>query len=131
MRAAIVARKLIGGYMSNVKDIKSKEVKITLTDGVERRLLFDLNAMAELEDRYGSVDNAFEALQENSIKALRCVLWAGLIHDNPELTEHTVGSLIDIQWIESIVGTLSEAFDTSMPTEEAVAALSEGSAGPN
>ena len=34
--------------MANVKDVKSKAVKITLTDGVERTIKFTLNAMAEI-----------------------------------------------------------------------------------
>ena len=104
--------------MSNVKDIKSKIVSITLTDGVERHLKFDLNAMAELEDRYGSVDAAFAELDKNSIKAVRFILWAGLIHEDPELTEKQVGSLIDIPYLQSIMGTLNKAFDNDMPVAE-------------
>ena len=50
--------------MANLKDVKSKVTKITLNDGVERVIKFDLNAMAELEDRYGSIDKAFEELEK-------------------------------------------------------------------
>ena len=32
--------------MSNVADVKSKTVKITLNDGVERTIKFTLNALA-------------------------------------------------------------------------------------
>lgn len=101
--------------MSNIRDVKSKEVKITLNDGVERTLKYDLNAMAEMEDRYGSVDAAFEALDNNSIKAVRFVLWAGLIHAEPDLTEQKVGSLIDITFLQSLVGTMGEAFSADLP----------------
>ena len=110
--------------MANVRDIKSKVVSITLTDGVERHLKFDLNAMAELEDRYGSVDAAFEQLDKNSIKAVRFILWAGLIHEEPELTEKQVGSLIDIPYLRSIMGTLSSAFENDMPSAEAASVVS-------
>ena len=104
--------------MANVKDVKSKAVKITLTDGVERTIKFTLNALAELEDRYGSVDEAFKQLDNNSIKAVRCILWAGLIHEDPELTEQQVGNLIDIQYMQELMASLGEAFDADMPEHE-------------
>lgn len=104
--------------MSNVKDVKSKDIKIKLLDGVERTIKFDLNAMAELEDKYGSVEAAFNALDNNSIKALRFILWAGLVHEDENLTERKVGSLIDMRYIEEIMGTLGEAFDADMPSEQ-------------
>lgn len=111
--------------MSNVKDIKSKDIKITLNDGVERTIKFTLNALAELEDRYGSVDEAFKQLDNNSIKAVRCVLWAGLIHEDPELTEQQVGNLIDIQYMQELMTSLNDAFDSNMPESESVPANAE------
>lgn len=104
--------------MANVRDVKSKAVKITLTDGVEREIRFTLNAMAELEDRYGSVDEAFKQLDNNSIKALRCVLWAGLIHEDPSLTEQQVGNLIDLQYMQELMTSLGAAFSANMPEPE-------------
>ena len=104
--------------MANVKDVKSKAVKITLTDGVERTIKFTLNAMAELEDRYGSVEEAFKQLDNNSIKDVRCILWAGLIHEDPDLTEQQVGNLIDIQYMQELMASLGDAFDADMPEAE-------------
>jgi hypothetical protein len=112
---------MIGGnVMSNVKDVKSKDIKITLNDGVERTIKFTLNALAELEDRYGSVDEAFKQLDNNSIKAVRCILWAGLIHEDPELTEQQVGNLIDIQYMQELMASLNDAFDSDMPVAEKI-----------
>ena len=104
--------------MSNVKDVKAKDVTITLNDGVKRTLRFDLNAMAEMEDKYGSVDAAFEVLEKNSIKAVRFVLWAGLLHEDENLTEKQVGSLIDMTSLVDISKTLGEAFEADMPVEQ-------------
>ena len=111
--------------MANVKDVKSKAVKITLNDGVERTIKFTLNALAELEDRYGSVDEAFKQLDNNSIKAVRCILWAGLIHEDPDLTEQQVGNLIDIQYMQELMASLGEAFDADMPEPEKLTDNSE------
>ena len=72
--------------MSNLRDARPTVKTITLSDGVEREVRYTLNAMAELEDRYGSVQAAFEKLDEGSIKAARFVLWAGLLHTDEGLT---------------------------------------------
>lgn len=104
--------------MANVKDVKSKDVVVKLNDGKERKLKFDLNALAELEDMYGTVDDAFKALDSGSVKAVRAVLWAGMLHDEPELTEREVGSLMDIQCLTEMTDALSQAFDNDMPVSE-------------
>ena len=104
--------------MAHLKNVKSKAKTITLSDGVEREIRFTLNAMAELEDRYGSVDAAFKAMENNSIKAVRCVLWAGLIHADENLTERQVGNLIDTDCLEEIMASMSEALDADMPEKD-------------
>jgi len=108
--------------MANLNDVRSKKIEITLNDGVKRELRFTLNAMAELEDAYGSVDKAFEALeQNNSIKALRKILWAGLLHEENPMTELQVGMLVDIQYMNSLIDSLNGAFTNDMPPAEALA----------
>lgn len=104
--------------MSNLKDVKSKGTPITLNDGVQRELKFTLNALAEMEDRYGSVDDAFKELDKGSIKAVRFVLWAGLMHSDETLTERQVGNLIDTQCMADIMNQLTAAFDNDMAKEE-------------
>lgn len=102
--------------MSNVASIKNRTVKITLNDGVERTIKFTLNALAELEDKFGSVQAAFDKLEkENSMKALRTILWSGFIHENPALTEQEVGNLIDLSYMQELVESLGDAFNYSMP----------------
>lgn len=104
--------------MSNLKDVKSKIVEITLLDGVKRTLKYDLNAMAELEDKYGNVEEAFNKLEKGSFKAIRSVLWVGLLHEDASLTEQQVGSLIDLSNLQSLTSVLSNALDSDMPVED-------------
>lgn len=101
--------------MANIENVKTKATKITLCDGVERELRFTLNAMAEMEDRYGSVENAFKALEANSIKAVRFTIWAGLLDNGEGLTEQQVGSLIDVQCMEEIIASIHNAMASDMP----------------
>lgn len=110
--------------MSNIADVKSKTISITLSDGIPRTVRFTLNALAELEDRYGSVQAAFDKLEkENSMKALRCILWAGFIHETPDLTEHEVGDLIDVAYMQELVGSLNKALEQDLAPSQAVQAV--------
>lgn len=104
--------------MSNLRDVKSRTVEITLQDGVTRTLKYDLNAMAELEELYGDVDAVFAKLEKGSFKSIRSVLWAGLLHEDPTLTEQQVGSLIDIASLQDLTTVLSGALESDLPTEQ-------------
>jgi hypothetical protein len=105
--------------MSNVSDVKRKAVKITLNDGVEREIKFTLNALAELEDKFGSVQKAFDKLEkENSMKALRTILWAGFLHKEPDITEQQVGNLIDLAYMQDLTNSLNLAFEQDMATTD-------------
>ena len=99
--------------MSNINDVRPKVTKITLSDGNDYEVKFTLNAMAELEEKYGSVEDAFKKLDEGSIKASRFVLWAGLMHTG--LSETQVGELVDLQCIQNIMSTLGVALTNDMP----------------
>lgn len=101
--------------MSNVHDVRPTVTHITLSDGIEREIKFTLNAMAEMEDRYGSVEAAFEQLDKGSIKASRFVLWTGLMHEG--LSEQQVGELIDVKCLRGIMETVSNALQNDMPAE--------------
>lgn len=112
--------------MSNLREAKPRVKTITLNDGVEREIRFTLNAMAELEDRYGSVDAAFKALDAGSIKAARCVLWAGLLDTDESLTEQQVGKLIDLDCMNRIMESLASALGDDMPSDENGKSLPNG-----
>ena len=101
--------------MANLNEVRPRIKTITLNDGVEREIKFTLNAMADMEDKYGSIDNAFKALDEGSIKAARFILWAGLSHTDENLTEQQVGKLIDMDCLQDIFEKMSEALGEDMP----------------
>lgn len=99
--------------MGNVRDIRAKLIPIQLDK--ERHLKFDLNAFAELEELYGDINTAFEAMQRGSIKAIRAMLWAGLVHEDKNLTLEQVGSMIDMSNINEVVSAISKAISEAMP----------------
>lgn len=112
--------------MSNLKDIRNKPVSIEL-GGKDRTIKFDLNAFAELEERYGNVQNAMREMQSGSMKGIKTVLWAGLIHEEAVIDEKTgepikynitpynVGSWISPDSLPDISMKLAEAMGYSIP----------------
>ncbi|MED4840395.1 hypothetical protein P9695_08755 [Weizmannia sp. CD-2023] len=75
-----------------------------------RHIRYTMNALAEIEDKlgYGLADLDGKQLK---IKEVRVILWAGLIHEDPELTEEQVGDMIDLGNMQYVQGKMSEAFE--------------------
>jgi len=52
------------------------------------------------------------------MKALRCILWAGFLHESPDLTEQQVGNLIDVAYMQELVGSLNLALEQDLSPKE-------------
>jgi len=105
--------------MSNVTSIKRKDVTVVLSDGKERPMKFTLNSMAILEEKYGTVDEAFKQLEAGKITAVRDVLYSAMLDDFNSAKE--VGSLINIEDIDKISDALNSTISTDMPSDDDVA----------
>jgi hypothetical protein len=104
--------------MSKLQDVKPRAIKLTLDK--ERTLMFDLNAFAELEEKYGSVDDALAAIDKGSMKAIRTMLWAGLVHEDETLTERQVGAMLSVSMLENMTAQLLAALEVARPEAEEV-----------
>jgi Phage tail tube protein, GTA-gp10 len=93
-------------YMANKQRGESKLV----LGGKEVSLRYDLNALVELEEKMG-VPLSEMGEMKITIRNVRAMLWAGLIHENEELTEKEVGGLVDMQNMEEVQVAISEAFN--------------------
>ena len=94
-----------------------KEIAIPLSLDKPRTVKFDLNAFAELEDKYGSMEKAFSAMQSGSIKAARSLLWAGLLHEDETLTERQVGGMVTLENLGAVMAILSAALTEALPQD--------------
>lgn len=114
--------------MANVKDVRQNMSNITIDIGGRTRVIrYDANAFAELEARYGSVQKAMAALQTSQMKGIIGILWAGLIHEEVVLDEHSgepikynispyqVGSWITPNLIPVVSAKIDEAIRFGMP----------------
>ena len=108
--------------MSNLKEIKVKEVGLILDK--ERHLRYDLNAMSEVEEKFGDIQAALTLVEKMNIKAIKNLLWAGLIHEETKedgtynITENQIGKLVGIGNIEDISRLIIEAFGQALPEEK-------------
>lgn len=98
------------------KDLKNKGITIKLDK--QRHLLFDLNAFCELEEKFGNIQNAFEALDKGSMKGIRALLYAALAYEDDILTEKQVGQFITMENIGEVSNKISEALGNSIPETE-------------
>jgi len=106
--------------MANIKKLRREPVIVDIGDGVERKLRYTLNSFALIEEKYGTIDKAMEALKSGSIAAIRFVLWAGLIHEDENLSEYYVGSQIDLADLEDLAEKMNKAMMGDLPQDEAV-----------
>jgi hypothetical protein len=107
----------LGGIikMANVKRVKRQPIYIELDK--KRQLKFTLNAMAELEDKYGTIDDAMKKLDSGSMKAIRFMLWAGLMHEDDALTETQVGDMLEMQDLQEIAEKLNKTMGIDLPDD--------------
>ena len=95
-------------------DVRSKGIPIELDK--PRRLRYDFNALALLEDKFGSLDAALEELgKKGTIKGIRTLLHVGLVHEDPALTEHQVGKAITFEDLPRVVQAIGDAFKEAFP----------------
>lgn len=120
--------------VSNLHEIRQKEGKYFIGEygGKERYICFDLNAFAEIEERFGSMDKAQERLSSGSMKDIRTVMWLGLIWDEAEidpatgeptkynLSEYQVGSWLNTSNLGDVVTQLQAAMSGALPDDAAI-----------
>jgi hypothetical protein len=103
--------------------------------GRVRTMKFDMNAFAELERMYGTIQDALTKLTEGRIKDVRKILWAALVHDEvnldadgePEsynITPYQVGGWVeDPASMTDLITKLIQALDQGSPTPDPEVAL--------
>lgn len=120
--------------MAKVKEIKQNLDRVTVElGGKERVLQFDLNAFAELENKYGSIEEAMNKLMDGKMGDIRTILWAGLIHEEVvvdevtgepikyNITPYTVGSWITRPaMLQDVSAKIAEALGNSMPQADEI-----------
>lgn len=99
-------------------------------DGIEikldktRRLKYTLKGVRILTKKYGSVQKAVQSLQkfngeinEELIDNLSMLLFAGLVHEDPDLTQDDVENMIDLRYLNSLPALINTAMSDNLPQD--------------
>ena len=82
-----------------------------------RKLRYTTNALAELEDVMGHPVTQLDG-KKIGIKAMRALLWAGLLHEMPDLTLKEAGELMDYTDMQTISNKITEAIELAFGKSE-------------
>ena len=83
------------------------------------KVKFDLNTLCEMQDKFGSIEKAFDGLEGGDFKKIRSLLHVALANgENEDITEKEVGALIDFNNLQDVTDALTNAFDNAMPVNE-------------
>lgn len=88
----------------------SKRGKVKITLDKVRNLYFNLNALVSLEEQGVDISKLNEGIK---MAQVRGILWAGLIHEDADLTIDQVGEMVDFDNIEEVSTAISAAFNSS------------------
>lgn len=117
----------------NLTSLRAGYYSIGTFEGQERFVRYDLNAFAEMERMYGSMEAANEALTKGSMTDVRRILWLGLIHDQAvldeitgepvryKLTAYEVGKWLTPDNMRDVMEKLNKAISGSIPADTATA----------
>lgn len=81
----------------------------------KRRLLLNFNAMALFEEQTGKNILASDVMENPSARDIRALLWACLVHEDPELTVEQVGAMIHMGNIRDISQAIAAAWKKALP----------------
>lgn len=102
--------------MANLAKVHRAPIYVELDK--PREMIYNLRAFARMEEKYGSIDAAMEAMESGSIVGISFMLWCGLITKSPELTLEDVQDAIDIRDMEYISNVMSNAMQADMPGKD-------------
>lgn len=103
--------------MANVNKVKRAPVYVEIDK--TRQLRYTLNSFALMEDRYNTIDEAMKLMEGGSVKAIRFLLWIGLIHEDKSLTEEMVGDMIELGDLADIAQMVNTAMSVDLPDQSA------------
>lgn len=89
-------------------NVKRGQVKINLDK--ERTLFFNLNALCALEDMGINIAAIGDTVKMTQVRA---ILWAGLRHEDDELTLEDVGEFITMENIGEVSEAITAAFSST------------------
>lgn len=93
--------------------INAQQATVTIPLDIERRLRYDFNAVAELESKVGMPTRALLMQTTLGIYHLRALVWAGCLHEMPDLTVADTTALMDRMY--GLTGSDAQKISVDLP----------------
>lgn len=103
---------------SNVSSVKAKMADIEL-NGKTYKFGYTLNSFAEIEDTHGSIAELITKMEQGSIKAVRAMMWAGLLCNENPPSEWEVGDMIQMSDMPNLVKSIQASLIEALPEPDA------------
>ena len=105
---------------------KSSSPKTITLGGKEYEVALDMNAICDLEEKYGSFEKAAKVLdtigqdftKPGAMKDIRFLLCTMLRHTDDSMTERQAGKLMTMDEMQNIMNSLGDAMSNSTPQVE-------------
>ena len=102
--------------ISNLEIIEENKIPVKI-GGKVRNLFYNFTAISRLQKSYTNTDEMFDALGSGNVDDIVRFLWAGFIHEDPELTEEEVGSWCGFSNIPQIMILIYKAINGAKVSE--------------
>ena len=93
------------------------QVRIPVDLDRPRTLVLDFNALCKVEEVTG-INLLVGEAAFSSMRMVRAMVWAGLLHEDPTLSLHRVGEILQTSNMEKILDAIVKAYDAAMPEPE-------------
>ena len=118
--------------MSNITGSELRgSVKTIILGGKTYELALDMNAICDLEERYGTVEKAMKVLdgiddmnKPGVMRNIRFLLCVMLRHSDENMTEREAGRLMGFEDMQHIMDSIGSAMQASMPEDDGKNAIS-------
>lgn len=99
------------------QDLQHKPKEVTFELDKKRTFILDLNAYSELDMLHN--DKTYHDIEKDVLEmrpyAIRAFLWAGMVHEDRELTPEHVGKYIDVSNVQDYATEIYKAILDGQP----------------
>lgn len=106
-----------------MSSVRSKPIPVETNEGT-KHLFYDLNAIEILEEKLGDISKIGDL--KPTVKNVKLLLWAGMLHENENLTLQQAGRLFQLADIPKVYRQIMLALNEGFPEPDPNGLAPEG-----
>lgn len=96
------------------KDVILKPVDVKVGE-LELQLIYKFSSILKLEEEYGSIDEAFSALEEGGLADVLNIIYAGTVKNHKDLTKDELADEMELAKMEEYSAKMEKALTLAFP----------------